>query len=299
MNLQEKPIENKTFLIPETLGIIAGSRSLPLILAEQARLSGVKSIVAVGFTGETDPDLKTKVDTMIWLKVGQLNKLIQAFKSNEVTQVVMAGQIAPSNLFDLRPDWMAARLLWKLKLRNAHTLFGAVADALLEEGITLIEATPWLRPVMPKNDYHIGPPLTPTQMNDVDYGFTIAKTIAALDIGQSVVVKEGTVLAVEGFEGTDECLKRGGALAGSKAQAVAAKIAKTSHDFRFDIPCIGPKTIEICHQSGVSVLAIEAGRSLLLDRGELEENAKKWKITVLSRQVHHETDDPVQLVKEA
>jgi DUF1009 family protein len=259
----------------ETLGLIAGSRSLPLELAKQARASGVKRLVAVAAEGETDPGLAALVDEIVWLRVGQIGKLISAFTSRGVRHCVMAGQIAPGNLFNLRPDLKAMTMLLKLKEKNAHTIFGAIADELQREGVTLIEATPWLQPMMPGVGFCLGRPLTPAQLEDVKFGFRIAKEVSRLEIGQSVVVKEGVVLAVEGFEGTDKCLKRGGELAGSKGGAVAVKVAKEKHDMRFDIPCVGLTTLETCAASGIGVLAVEAGRTLLLDRPEVEQFARK------------------------
>ncbi len=264
----------------DTLGLIAGSRSLPFMLARQARAMGVKRLVAVAFDGETDPGLADLVDDIVWLKVGQLSRMIRAFNDRAVNQCVMVGQIAPSNLFNLRPDLRAAKVLLTLKERNAHTLFGAIADELGKDGVELVSAVPWLEPVMPREGYLAGPQPSDAQRADIDFGLRIAKEVSRLEIGQIVVVKDGTVLAVEGFEGTDACLRRGGGLAGKKGGAVAVKVAKKNHDLRFDIPCIGPQTIRSCAESGVSVLALEAGRTLLLEQSECEELARSNKLTV-------------------
>jgi hypothetical protein len=263
----------------DTIGIIAGNRSLPLAFAEQAREQGIKRIVAIGFENETDPALAQKVDEMLWLKVGQLSKMIAALRERGVTHCVMLGQIAPRNLFDVRPDLRALAMLVKLKEKNAHSIFGAIADELKKDGITLIEPTPWLRPLMPAAGFSLGPKLTEAQKEDVAFGFRIAKEISRLEIGQMAIVKEGTVLAVEGFEGTDKCLRRGGELARGKG-AVAVKVAKEKHDLRFDIPCLGAQTVETCAAAGVSAFVFEAGRTLLLEREAVETLAKKQKITV-------------------
>jgi UDP-2,3-diacylglucosamine hydrolase len=263
-----------------TLGLIAGNRSLPLEFARQARAAGVKRLVAVGVADETDPALAVLVDEMVWLKVGQLSKMISAFVDRGVKQCVMVGQIAPKHLFDLRPDLRAMSVLFRLKEKNAHTIFGAVADELKKDGVELIEATPWLRPLMPDTGFQLGPKLTGEQRADVEFGFRIAKEISRLEIGQIVVVKNGTVLAVEGFEGTDACLERGGGLAGKAGGATAVKVAKARHDMRFDIPCMGSRTLETCARSGISVLALEAGKTLLLERETCEVLAKKSKISV-------------------
>ena len=265
---------------PESLGIIAGNRSLPLLFARQARARGISRLVAVAVEGETDPALASVVDEIIWLKVGQLSKMISAFTSRNITRCVMVGQIAPKNLFDFRPDLRAMGVLLRLKEKNAHTIFGAIIDELKKDGVEVIEATPWLKPLMPADGFQLGPKLSSAQRADVEFGFRIAKEISRLEIGQMVVVKNGTVLAVEGFEGTDPCLARGGALAGKAGGAIAVKVAKTGHDMRFDIPCIGPKTFETCARAGISVLALESGRTLLLEQEACEQLAKKNRISL-------------------
>ncbi|HEX7863283.1 MAG TPA: UDP-2,3-diacylglucosamine diphosphatase LpxI [Verrucomicrobiae bacterium] len=256
----------------DSLGIIAGSRTLPLLIAQEARKAGVRKVTAVAFEGETDPEISTLVDSVTWLRVGQLSKMVEAFKKQGVQHCVMAGQIAPRNLFEVRPDLRAMMLLFKLKEKNAHTIFGGIANELAKDGITLIEATPWLKSVMPGEGFHIGPKLSKEEREDVEFGFQIAKEVSRLEIGQTVVVKEGVVLAVEGFEGTDTCLTRGGSLAGSKGGAVAVKVAKKNHDMRFDIPCIGAQTIKTCQEAGVKVLALEAGKTIILEKAEVEKS---------------------------
>ena len=262
------------------LGIIAGNRSLPLIFAKQARRLGIKRLVAVAFEGETDPALASFVDEIVWLKVGQLSKMISAFAERGIRHCVMAGQIAPKNLYDLRPDLRALAVLLRLKEKNAHTIFGAIAEELKKDGVELVEATPWLKSLMPASGFRLGPKLSEAQRADVDFGFRIAKEISRLEIGQTVLVKGGTVLAVEAFEGTDKCLARGGELAGREGGAVAIKVAREKHDLRFDIPCLGPKTLETCIASRVAVLAFEATKSLLLEQEACEHLARKNKIVV-------------------
>ena len=263
-----------------SLGLIAGNRSLPLEFARQARAAGVKRLVAVAFENETDAALAPLVDEIIWLKVGQLSRMIAAFTDRRIQQCVMVGQIAPKNLYELRPDLRALGLLLRLKEKNAHTIFGAIADELKKDGVELIEATPWLQPLMPPAGFQLGPKLSAGQKADVDFGFRLAKETSRLEIGQTVVVKSGVVLAVEGFEGTDQCLARGGKLAGKDGGAVAVKVAKLNHDMRFDIPCIGAQTLETCAASGVAVLALEAGKTLLLEQETCGQLAKRNKISV-------------------
>jgi DUF1009 family protein len=249
----------------DSLGIIAGNRSLPLLFAQQVRRMGVKRLVAAAFEGETDPALASLVDEIVWLRVGQLSKLISTFTDRGVKQCVMVGQIAPKNLYDVRPDLRAMGLMLRLKEKNAHTIFGGIAEELKKDGVELIEATPWLQPLMPGAGFLLGPKPSEEQQADLEFGFRIAKEVSRLDIGQTVVVRDGTVLAVEGFEGTDKCLARGGELAGKDGGAVAVKVAKVGHDMRFDIPCIGPKTLETCAGARIAIFAFEAGRSLVLE----------------------------------
>jgi DUF1009 family protein len=266
----------------ETLGIIAGNRTLPLVFARQARSLGVKRLVAVACDGETDPKLTELVDEIVWLKVGQLSKMISAFTSRGISQCVMVGQISPKSIFDIRPDLRAMGLLLKLKEKNAHTVFGAIADELKKEGVELVPATPWLQPLMPAAGFRLGPKPSPEQQDDIVFGHRLAKEISRLEIGQIVVVKNGVVLAVEGFEGTDKCLARGGELAGRDGGAVAVKVAREKHDMRFDIPCLGPQTLETCASAKISVLALEAGQTLLLEPELCETLAKSFKIALVT-----------------
>jgi UDP-2,3-diacylglucosamine hydrolase len=266
----------------DTLGIIAGSQSLPLLFARQARESGVRRLVAVAFENETDPALAALVDEIAWVRVGQLSKMISALTRNGVKQCVMLGQIAPANLFNLRPDLRAMALLLRIKEKNAQSLFGAVAVELSKDGVELIEATPWLRPIMPGLEFRLGAPLSDAQWTDVRFGFHMAKEIARLEIGQLVVVKKGTVLAVEGFEGTDACLARGGELAGESGGATAVKVARLHHDMRFDVPCVGLKTVKICAASRLAVLALEAGTTLVLDQDQLELLCRKHHLSLVT-----------------
>jgi DUF1009 family protein len=258
----------------DSLGMIAGSRSLPLLLARLARQGGVRRLVAVAFEGETDPALANLVDEIVWVKVGQLGKLIQAFTKRQIRQCVMAGQVHPKNLFDLRPDLRALSVLLRLPERNARTIFGAIADELHKDGVELVDARPWLTPVMPGPGYQVGPKLTPAQVQDVAFGFRLAKEVSRLDIGQLAVV--------EGFEGTDACLRRGGELAGRDGGAIAVKVASETHDFRFDIPCLGRQTLEICASVRIAALAFDAGKTLLLDREQVEQDAVRRRVTLLA-----------------
>ena len=268
--------------VPPTLGLIAGGLSLPLEMVRLLRSAGVQKLIVVAFEGETDSSLEGMVDELVWLRVGQLSKMIRYFKSHGVGQCIMAGRIAPKNLFDIKPDLRAAALLFRLKEKNAHTIFGGIGDELKKDGIDLIEAVPWIQDIMPGEGFLMGSPLKAKQLDDVAYGFKLAKEVSRLDIGQSVVVKNGTVLAVEGFEGTDACLSRGGQLAGKKGEAIGVKVAKLDHDMRFDIPCIGLQTIENCIQHKFRALAFEPGKILLLEQEAIEQRVEKESFSLLS-----------------
>lgn len=264
----------------DCLGIVAGARSMPLELARLARAAGVKRLVAVGFEGETDPALAPLVDDLVWLRLGQLSKMIDAFTSRGVKQVVLMGKFEPKHLFTVRPDLRTVALLLRLREKNLHTFLGALAAEMHKDGLEIVAATPWLKPLMPGGKFLLGPALSAAQREDVAFGHRIAKEISRLEIGQTVVVKDGAVLAVEAFEGTDGCLARGGDLAGQSGGAVAVKVAKDQHDLRFDIPTIGRQTIEHCARHGIRVLAFEPGSTLLIDQPEVAQLARKEKISI-------------------
>jgi DUF1009 family protein len=257
--------------VNDALGIIAGNGEFPLILAREAR----QPTVAVAFEGETNREIEKLAGEVEWIKIGQLNKLIEAFTRRGVTRAVMAGGITPSNLFkNLRLDFRMMAVAARLKARNAETIFGAIADELAKDGVTLLDPRPFLGDSVPNAGNLAGRPDKQHQA-DIAFGLQIAKEVSRLDIGQTVVVKEGTVLAVEGFEGTDECIRRGGSLAGDKGGAVVVKVSKPNQDFRFDIPCVGLKTIESCAAGHIAVLAVEAGRCLLLGKDPVLRAAEK------------------------
>ncbi|MCB1227841.1 MAG: UDP-2,3-diacylglucosamine diphosphatase LpxI [Verrucomicrobiales bacterium] len=263
----------------DCIALIAGNGIYPETFVRHARQAGVKRLVAAAFEKETRPELAQQVDAIEWFRVGQLSKMIRFFQKQEVTQAVMVGQIAPRNLFDLRPDMRTLMLLARVKKRNAESLFGAIADELASEGITLLPATTFLDDLMPGAGVVAGPKLKNRRWDDARYGLEIAKETSRLDIGQTVVVKNGTVLAVEAFEGTNEAVKRGGAL--GRGGATLVKVSKPNQDMRFDVPVIGPVTIETAAAAGVDVVAFEAGRTLILDKAEVERLCRQVGVTLL------------------
>ncbi len=251
------------------------------MIARSARKAGVKRLVAVAFENETDPKLGELVDEIEWINVGQLGRLISLLKKKQVPEAVMAGQIHPKNLFDLRPDFKALALLARLKARNAESIFGAVGDELAKAGITLLPATTFLDDCLAGQGLIAGPKLNAREEADVQYGFGIAKEISKLDVGQTVIVKKGTVLAVEAFEGTNEAIKRGGAL--GRGEAVMIKVSKPKQDLRFDVPVIGPGTLDAAREGKLRVIAVEAGKTLLLEKEELFEKAMRYRVSVVGQ----------------
>ncbi|QIF01108.1 UDP-2,3-diacylglucosamine diphosphatase LpxI [Roseimicrobium sp. ORNL1] len=262
-----------------SIALIAGNGVYPETFVSAARKAGVKKLVAAGFIDETRPDLERQVDAMAWFRVGQLSKMIKFFHKEGIKHAVMVGQIAPKNLFDLRPDLRTLMMLAKLKKRNAESLFGAIGDELKKEEIELLPATTFLEDFMPGPGLVAGPDPKQRRWEDAQYGFEIAKASSKLDIGQTVVVKKGTVLAVEAFEGTNECIKRGGAL--GKGGCTMVKVSKPNQDMRFDVPVIGPDTISNAAAAGVDVIAVEADKTLILDQPEVFRRCAELKVSLL------------------
>jgi len=270
--------ETFLFVLDHPLGLIAGNNAYPLILAREARAAGVTRIVAAAFTGETDPKLAELVDEIEWMRVGQLGRMIAFLKDKGAREAIMAGQIHPANLFNLRPDLKALMLLGKLRTRNAETIFGAIADELAKAGVTLLPATTHMQKYLAAPGIIAGGKLSRREEEDVRFGFEIAKQVSALDIGQTVIVKNGTVLAVEAFEGTNDAIKRGGAL--GRKDAVMVKVSKPRQDLRFDVPVIGMRTLEAAAEARVRVIAIEAGGTLLLELDTMKQEAQRRGITL-------------------
>jgi UDP-2,3-diacylglucosamine hydrolase len=267
---------------PENLGIIAGNGVYPRLIADAARKAGVKKIVAAAFTDETDQILRQHVDVLEWMRVGQLGRLLKFFSGQGIHHAIMAGQIAPKNLFDLRPDLKALTLLGKLRVRNAESIFAAIADELAKINIDLLPATTFLEDSLASPGLIAGPKLSSRQEHDVELGWSVAKEIARLDVGQTIIIKNGTIVAVEALEGTNEAIKRGGTLA--REGAVMVKVSKPNQDMRFDVPVIGVDTIRIAAESGVRVIAVEAGRTLLLQNDAIADLANRSKTSIVARE---------------
>jgi hypothetical protein len=261
------------------LGLIAGNGPLPLLFARQARGLGIP-LVAVGHLGETQKELEGLVERMTWVTVGQLGALIQALREGRVDRVVMLGGIDKKRaLRDLRLDDRAMKLLHKLAARGDDSLLGAVARELEEEGVHVLGSqdvlASWLAPVGPMTSR----PLTHQEERDVRLGISLLAHLGPVDVGQTVVIREGVILAVEAIEGTDQAISRGGQLGGPGA--VVVKGSKPQQDMRFDAPVVGLGTLRVMGRVEATVLAMEAGRTMLLDREELLEMAEREGISLV------------------
>ena len=238
----------------------------------------MKKISVAAFEGETSEATSAIADEIHWLRVGQLGKLLDAAKKSGARHAMMAGQLAPANLFEMRPDLRALVLLARLKRRNAQTLFGEVAKQLAKAGLELLNAMTFLDAHVARLGHIAGPRLKSRDMDEIRFGFDIAKEISRLDIGQTVIVKAGAVLAVEAFEGTNECIRRGGSL--GRKDAVLVKVTKPHQDMRFDVPVIGEMTIAVAREARLKILACEANCTLLLDSPAVCRAASEGGITL-------------------
>jgi hypothetical protein len=248
----------------ERLGIIAGSGLLPFVAVREARAQGLGVVIAA-IEGEASPDLTAAADAIHWVGVGQLGRLIKVLRGEGVGDAVMVGKIHLTWLFSrLRPDLRAGRLLWRLKDRRGDTILEAVAEELERSGITLLDCRRFLGPLLAPRGVLTRRAPTRREREDIAFGRGVARGIAALRIGQTVVVRRGTVVAVESVEGTDECIRRGGRLA--RGGVVVVKVTRPDHDMRFDLPVVGPDTVAALREARATVLAMEAERTLLLER---------------------------------
>ena len=274
---------------PESLGLIAGKGAYPVLLAGSARQQGVQRIVAIAFRGETRREIESLVDETRWIHLGQYGRMLDELGRSGVRHAVMAGQITPTHLFRVRLDARMLVLLKKLKTRNAETIFGAVADDLKEIGIKLLPASLFMEAHMPGAGVISKRIPTERESADIELGLKVAKETSGLDIGQTVVIKEGTILAVEAFEGTDETILRAGRLGGPGS--VVVKVAKVGHDMRFDIPVVGEHTMKVLRKARAAVLAIEAERAILLEKERIVERADRMGLCVTVMGSEHEEKD--------
>lgn len=246
------------------IGIIAGSGPLPILAAREAKASG-REVVIVAIREEADPSVEAVADSLHWVDVGQLGGLIRAFKRERVSEAIMVGKVRMNHLFSrARPDVRGALLFFRLKDRRGDSIMEAVAQELERQGIFLLDCTRFLTGLVVEQGILTRRAPTTREWDDIRFGQEVARTIAQSRIGQTVVVRNGTVLAVEAIEGTDATVRRGAEL--GRGGVVVVKVCRPEHDFRFDVPVVGPATIEVLREVGGTVLAVEAKRTLLLDR---------------------------------
>ncbi|BCA54253.1 hypothetical protein W02_13930 [Nitrospira sp. KM1] len=263
----------------ERLGLIAGNGRFPIIFADNARKLGYQ-ISAVAHDGETDPELTDHVERIHWIKIGQLNKLIKAFKEDGVRKAVMLGGIKKTHVFTtVRPDFRALALATRLALWKDDDILREIAGELERDGITICESTFGLEGILAEEGTLSRREPSQKEWEDIRYGWDVAQEIGRLDIGQCVVIKDRVVVAVEAVEGTDDAIRRGGQLA--KDGAVVVKRSKPQQDLRFDLPAIGPRTIEVMASVKAAVLAVEAGRTVLIDREQTLETARSAGIAIV------------------
>ena len=262
----------------DPLGLIAGNGRFPFLVAAAARRAG-RRVVAVAIREEAAPELAAEVDEIHWVGLGQLGRCIDALKGAGASEVVMAGQVKHRQIFsDLVPDLKLVALLARLAFKNTDSLIGAVAEALEAEGIRLLPSTGFLRDQMATPGAMTSRAPSRDERKDIDYGRRIALHLAGLDLGQTVVVKDRAAIALEAMEGTDEVIRRAGRLAGSGATVV--KVAKPKQDMRFDVPVVGPATLEAMRDAGAAVLALDAGKALLIDKDAFLRTAEQLGIKV-------------------
>jgi DUF1009 family protein len=261
------------------IALIAGQGTYPLLVARAIRAAGL-TVKLIAFVDETPPELLAsfaEADRREVL-VGQVGKTLRILEDFGAGYAIMAGQITPRRLFKgLHPDLTAARILFSLKRRNAETIFGAISREIEALGVTLLDARSFLDDQMASAGCMTGRTF-PIEREYLDHGIALARECARLDIGQGCVVRHGTVLAVEAFEGTDEMLRRAGTF--ECGDALFVKTVKAKQDFRFDVPCFGRRTLEIMREAKIAAAALEGGRVIILDKPEVLARARDWGISL-------------------
>jgi DUF1009 family protein len=284
------------------LGLIAGNGRFPFLVLEAAKSKG-EHVVVAAIKEETFPEIEQRGAASVhWLSLGELSRLIETFKREGITRAIMAGQVKHKQIFSsIRPDWRLAKLLLSLGTRNTDSLIGAVAKVLADEGITLLNSTEYLEPLLARSGVLTRRAPNEQERRSIDYGRVIARNVAQFDIGQTVIVAESACVAVEAMEGTDAAIERAGRImqsasllgdtahSGDPAHApmlsralTVVKVAKPKQDMRFDVPVIGIKTIETMRAAGATCLALDAGKCLLLDGDAITLVADEASITIVA-----------------
>src|SRR5215471_8780518 len=263
-------------------GLIAGNGRFPFLVLQGARDQGAEIVVAA-IKEETSPEIEDQAANLEWLGVGQLGRLIRYFKRQNVSHVIMAGQVKHHQIFRLNalPDLRMVRLLARLSTKNTDSLIGAVADELAREGMTLVDSTIFLESLLAREGVLTSRSPSKQELADFDYGLDVAQEIGRMDLGQTIAVKDRAVVAIEAMEGTDAVIKRAGEVTHGRS-FVVIKRAKPNQDMRFDVPVIGLPTIETMIAAGASALHLTAGKTLLFDRDELIRTADKNSIAIVA-----------------
>ena len=264
----------------DSVGIIAGGGRFPLIAADAVKKQGLR-VVAVAHEGETDPALTDRVDSITWVKLGQFGKLIKALKNDHVSKALMAGTINKQRVFGkIRPDLKGIAFASKLAIFHDDGILRAAADELSREGIEIVSSTTYLPELLAPSGCLTRRKPGKAEKEDIFFGWQVAKELGRLDVGQCVVVRRKTVLALEAIEGTNATILRGGALAGEKA--VVVKVSKPMQDLRFDVPSVGLETVKTMSEVKASILALEAAKTLIFEKKEMIEYADGSGISVIS-----------------
>jgi UDP-2,3-diacylglucosamine hydrolase len=284
----------------ERIGLIAGNGKFPLLVLDAARSKGMQVVVAA-IKEEAFPEIEQHGAAVVyWLSLGELSKLIETFKREGITRAIMAGQVKHKQIFSsIKPDWRLAKLLLSLTTRNTDSLIGAVSKVLGDEGITLMNSTDLLEPMLAAEGVLTQRGPTDSERANIAYGRDVAHHLSRFDIGQTVVIAEAACVAVEAMEGTDAAILRAGEIMqspslGGEASTLSraltvVKVAKPNQDMRFDVPVVGVHTIETMRRAGASCLALDAGRCLLLEKEALVAAANEAGICVVAEKTagHH------------
>ena len=253
-------------------GLIAGNGQFPFLVLEGARSQGIEMAV-IALREEASPELERVATRLHWVSLGELGKALELLHQEGVNKAVMAGQVKHNKLFSsIRPDWKLAKLLMSLPLKNTDSLIGAVARVLEAEGIELVDSTAFLKPLVPEPGVLTRRAPDAGEAADIAYGRRIARQIASLDLGQTVIVRERACVAIEAMEGTDEAIERAARITG-QARLVVVKVSKPRQDMRFDVPVVGLSTVEVMKRTNATALAVDARRTLLFDRARLLKTA--------------------------
>jgi UDP-2,3-diacylglucosamine hydrolase len=248
-------------------GLIAGNGRFPFLVLEGARSQGIEMAV-IALKEEASPDLERTAKKLHWVGLGELGRTIELLHQEGVTRAVMAGQVKHNKIFSIRPDWQFAKLIMSLPRKNTDSLIGAVARVLEKEGIELVDSTAFLKPLVPSVGILTKRKPDAREIEDIEYGLGVARHIAAMDLGQTVVVRDRACVAIEAMEGTDETIERAARITGG-AELTVVKVSKPKQDMRFDVPVVGLPTVEVMKRCKATALAIDAHRTLLFDRVEL------------------------------